>query len=130
MSENEGRAGAAAATGPRKQRLLLHVGLFLGTFLTTTATGALHAHGSWTPSLSDIAPISSLRSMRCGLPADTLSPVWRSSLNPVRVQAMSYVPGGKFRNAYSPWASLTSSSLADVPVLVSVTVTPGRAPPC
>jgi membrane-associated protease RseP (regulator of RpoE activity) len=57
VSDNDGRAGAASGTA-RKQRLLLHVGLFLGTFLTTTATGALHVHGAWTPSLSDIAPIS------------------------------------------------------------------------
>ncbi len=59
MSDDDDRGPAAAGTAaPRKQRLMLHVGLFLGTFLTTTATGALHAHGSWTPSLSDIAPIS------------------------------------------------------------------------
>ena len=56
MSDDRGQAAPAAAP-PRKQRLLLHVGLFLATFLTTTATGALHAHGNWTPSLSDIAPI-------------------------------------------------------------------------
>jgi membrane-associated protease RseP (regulator of RpoE activity) len=37
---------------PPKQRLLLHVGLFLATFLTTTATGALMAHG-----MERIAPI-------------------------------------------------------------------------
>ena len=29
---------------PPKPRLLLHAGLFLATFLTTTATGALEAH--------------------------------------------------------------------------------------
>jgi membrane-associated protease RseP (regulator of RpoE activity) len=56
--EDDREPAAEGAAAPRKQRLLLHVGLFLGTFLTTTATGALHAHGSWTPSLSDIAPIS------------------------------------------------------------------------
>jgi membrane-associated protease RseP (regulator of RpoE activity) len=43
---------------PRKTRLLLHVGLFLATFLTTTATGALHAHGTWDISLARIPPIS------------------------------------------------------------------------
>ena len=40
-----------------KSRPLLHAGLFLATFLTTTATGAMEAHGKW-----DIAPI------RDGLP--------------------------------------------------------------
>ena len=59
MSDDDDRGQAAAdAAPPRKQRLLLHVGLFLATFLTTTATGALHEHGSWTPSLANIAPIS------------------------------------------------------------------------
>ena len=48
MSEERGPAEA-----PRKHRLLLHVGLFLATFLTPTATGALHAHG-----FSSIPPIS------------------------------------------------------------------------
>ena len=56
MSEDGGQA--AAAQPPRKHRLMLHVGLFLATFLTTTATGALHKHGLWTPSLANIAPIS------------------------------------------------------------------------
>jgi Zn-dependent protease len=42
---------------PPKPRLLLHAGLFLATFLTTTATGAMDKHGTWT-----IAPI------RDGLP--------------------------------------------------------------
>jgi len=31
--------------GPRKPRLLLHAGLFLATFLTTTMTGAIYVHG-------------------------------------------------------------------------------------
>jgi membrane-associated protease RseP (regulator of RpoE activity) len=31
---------------PRKQRLLLHAGLFLATFLTTTMIGAIQAHGA------------------------------------------------------------------------------------
>ena len=30
---------------PRPKRLLLHVGLFLATFLTTTAAGAIYVHG-------------------------------------------------------------------------------------
>ena len=57
MSEDEGQATGAAQPA-RKHRLMLHVGLFLATFLTTTATGALHKHGLWTPSLANIAPIS------------------------------------------------------------------------
>ena len=32
------------ADAPRKPRLLLHVGLFLATFLTTTMTGAIYVH--------------------------------------------------------------------------------------
>jgi membrane-associated protease RseP (regulator of RpoE activity) len=42
---------------PAKPRPLLHAALFLATFLTTTATGAIDAHGKWA-----IAPI------RDGLP--------------------------------------------------------------
>jgi membrane-associated protease RseP (regulator of RpoE activity) len=34
-----------APSGPRKPRLLLHAGLFLATFLTTTMTGAIQVHG-------------------------------------------------------------------------------------
>ena len=62
MSQDGGQAATAAAQPPRKQRLLLHVGLFLATFLTTTATGALHAHGVVDISLAGIPPI------RDGLP--------------------------------------------------------------
>jgi hypothetical protein len=57
VSDDRGSAATDAAP-PRKHRLMLHVGLFLATFLTTTATGALHKHGLWTPSLANIAPIS------------------------------------------------------------------------
>jgi membrane-associated protease RseP (regulator of RpoE activity) len=35
----------AAPLPPRPKRLLLHVGLFLATFLTTTAAGAIFVHG-------------------------------------------------------------------------------------
>lgn len=38
-------APAAAAAPPRPKRLLLHVGLFLATILTTTAAGAIYVHG-------------------------------------------------------------------------------------
>jgi len=34
-----------ALTAPRPKRLLLHAGLFLATFLTTTAAGAIYVHG-------------------------------------------------------------------------------------
>lgn len=44
-------------SAPAKSRPLLHAALFLATFLTTTATGAIDAHGKWV-----IAPI------RDGLP--------------------------------------------------------------
>lgn len=67
MSDDRGTAGGdaaadAGAEAPRKQRWMLHVGLFLATFLTTTATGALHAHGVVDISLAGIPPI------RDGLP--------------------------------------------------------------
>jgi Zn-dependent protease len=39
--DDDGDAGP-----PPKPRLLLHVGLFLATFLTTTASGALYVHGA------------------------------------------------------------------------------------
>ena len=39
-----GRARTTTTPAPPKPRLLLHAGLFLATFLTTTATGALEAH--------------------------------------------------------------------------------------
>src|SRR5450631_2657224 len=35
---------ASSAVAPRPKRLLLHVGLFLATFLTTTAAGAMLMH--------------------------------------------------------------------------------------
>jgi membrane-associated protease RseP (regulator of RpoE activity) len=58
VSEGQGRRGDGRGeeTNPGqdapKPRLLLHAGLFLATFLTTTATGALHAHHG-----AGIAPI-------------------------------------------------------------------------
>jgi membrane-associated protease RseP (regulator of RpoE activity) len=36
--------GPGEAAGPRKPRYLLHAGLFLATFLTTTMTGAIQVH--------------------------------------------------------------------------------------
>ena len=49
-----------AAGPPPKPRLLLHVGLFLATFLTTTATGALAGapHGSAIDPIRDGLPYS------------------------------------------------------------------------
>ncbi|HEX3906259.1 MAG TPA: site-2 protease family protein [Polyangia bacterium] len=38
-------SAAVGALPPRPKRLLLHVGLFLATFLTTTAAGAIYVHG-------------------------------------------------------------------------------------
>lgn len=49
------RAGPVA---PRKPRLFLHVALFLATFLTTTAAGALYVHGQPGSSVDGIIPIS------------------------------------------------------------------------
>lgn len=51
-------AGEEAQPGPRQPRLLLHAGLFLATFLTTTAAGALYAHGRIGAGLEGIPPIS------------------------------------------------------------------------
>jgi membrane-associated protease RseP (regulator of RpoE activity) len=42
--DDDGREEGGGGNGPRKPRLLLHAALFLATFLTTTATGALEAH--------------------------------------------------------------------------------------
>ena len=38
-------SAAGGAPPPRPKRLLLHAGLFLATFLTTTAAGAIYVHG-------------------------------------------------------------------------------------
>ena len=48
------------ATAPRPKRLLLHAGLFLATFLTTTAAGAIYVHGGRSDSsiLDAIFPIA------------------------------------------------------------------------
>jgi membrane-associated protease RseP (regulator of RpoE activity) len=43
---------------PRRPRWLLHVALFLGTFLTTTAAGSLYVHGQMGGGLGEIRPIS------------------------------------------------------------------------
>jgi membrane-associated protease RseP (regulator of RpoE activity) len=50
--------GEAPPEPPRRPRLLLHVGLFLGTFLTTTAAGSLYVHGRSGGSLADVIPIA------------------------------------------------------------------------
>jgi Zn-dependent protease len=51
-------SGPASASVPRRPpRLLLHVGLFLATFLTTTAAGAISAHGG-EPGWEAVMPIS------------------------------------------------------------------------
>jgi Zn-dependent protease len=56
VSQGANHGGDTGAGGdddaPAKPRPLLHAGLFLATFLTTTATGALHVHG-----MERIAPI-------------------------------------------------------------------------
>ena len=52
MSEAPVAAGAGGDDTPPKPRPLLHAALFLATVLTTTATGAIEAHGKWV-----IAPI-------------------------------------------------------------------------
>lgn len=49
---SEPAAAQPVATRPRQQSYLLHAGLFLATFLTTTAAGALYVHGQ------DIRPIA------------------------------------------------------------------------
>ncbi len=43
---------------PRQPRYLLHAALFLGTFLTTTAAGALFVHGQTGLRVGEIAPIA------------------------------------------------------------------------
>jgi membrane-associated protease RseP (regulator of RpoE activity) len=48
----------AAAPARRKPRYLLHVGLFLATFLTTTAAGALYVHGASIRPIADGLPYS------------------------------------------------------------------------
>jgi membrane-associated protease RseP (regulator of RpoE activity) len=48
----------APVVTPRKPRLLLHVGLFLATFLTTTASGALYVHGQQGGGIEGIMPIA------------------------------------------------------------------------
>lgn len=66
MSAPRGPGGPAAPAPPepeapaRRSSLLLHLALLLCTFLTTTATGAMHAHGGReaTTYLGAIAPIS------------------------------------------------------------------------
>jgi hypothetical protein len=45
MSEDQPPVAPAPSAPRRPPRLLLHVGLFLATFLTTTAAGALFVHG-------------------------------------------------------------------------------------
>jgi membrane-associated protease RseP (regulator of RpoE activity) len=54
---DDGRGGERAPTTPRRQRPLLHAGLFLATFLTTTAAGALYVHGQMGGGLDEIRPI-------------------------------------------------------------------------
>lgn len=49
---------SAELTVPRPRRLLLHVGLFLATFLTTTAAGAMFVHGQMGGDLRGIFPIA------------------------------------------------------------------------
>jgi membrane-associated protease RseP (regulator of RpoE activity) len=51
-------AGRPAATAPRRRRPLLHAGLFLATFLTTTAAGALYVHGQTARESIGIEPIA------------------------------------------------------------------------
>lgn len=56
MSEEQKHERGAPADedgAPRKPRLIVHVGLFLATFLTTTIVGALHKHGTSIVPLND-----------------------------------------------------------------------------
>jgi membrane-associated protease RseP (regulator of RpoE activity) len=43
---------------PRRPRLFVHAGLFLATFLTTTAAGALYVHGQMGGGVIEIRPIA------------------------------------------------------------------------
>jgi Zn-dependent protease len=51
-------AAQAAAEKQRRPRYLLHIGLFLATFLTTTAAGALYVHGLTIRPIADGLPYS------------------------------------------------------------------------
>jgi len=50
--------GGAAVARRRPTRLWLHMGLFLATFLTTTAAGALYVHGQLGGGIDEIRPIA------------------------------------------------------------------------
>ncbi|HVR63681.1 MAG TPA: site-2 protease family protein [Polyangia bacterium] len=51
-------AARPVAARPRQRSYLLHVGLFLATFLTTTAAGALYVHGQNIRPIADGLPYS------------------------------------------------------------------------
>lgn len=53
-----GAAAGQTAAARRQPRYLLHVGLFLATFLTTTAAGALYVHGQNIRPIADGLPYS------------------------------------------------------------------------